>query len=259
MGLILKTGLKWDLLKAGFLSIILISLIVILINLFKPLRNRITSSTLQLGASLGNSGYFGIPVALALLPNSILNISIGYDIGAKFICWTLGPFLINKGNESFSVKSLLKNIINSPASKGLLGVIILQLTPWSDKITSLLWIPSRIIIFLALIIVGIRLALILNSDRPIINPFGPTLRATLIIKLIGMPLLMLIFCKFLALDSLSTRALVLQASSPTAISVLLLAEANNNQPDYAGSLVAWSTLISLLTIPLISQLTLHFP
>ena len=47
-----------------------------------------------------------------------------------------------------------------------------------------------------------------------------------------------------------SNALVLQAATPTAISVLLLAEASGLEQEVAASLVAWSTLSAFLTIPI---------
>ena len=61
---------------------------------------------------------------------------------------------------------------------------------------------------------------------------------------------MLALAKAFNLSTLMCNALVLQAATPTAISVLLLAEVNGKQQQVTAFLVAWSTLIALVTVPI---------
>ena len=63
-------------------------------NSFSAIKNFIPNRTLQLGSAFGNSGYFGIPVSLALLPNHALIYSIGFDLGATLVIWSIGPILL---------------------------------------------------------------------------------------------------------------------------------------------------------------------
>ena len=69
---------------------------------------------------------------------------------------------------------------------------------------------------------------------------------------------MLALAKTFNLSNLMCNALVLQAATPTAISVLLLAEASGQEQQVAASLVARSTLISLVTVPIWFLLLQHF-
>ena len=53
------------------------------------------------------------------------------------------------------------------------------------------------------------------------------------------------------LPPLAQQAMVLQAAAPTAVSVLLLAEASPAAgPAAAAALVFWSTLLALVSVPL---------
>jgi len=61
---------------------------------------------------------------------------------------------------------------------------------------------------------------------------------------------MLALAKSFGLPNLMCNALVLQAATPTAVSVLLLAESSGNQQEVTAFLLAWSTLISLITVPI---------
>ncbi len=252
MGLLLKSGMDWRLFEALAMSLLAIGLLIVVIRTFPKIRSLIGSRSLLLGSVFGNSGHFGIPISLALLPSQALSFSIGYDLGATLLVWSLGPILL--GNSSSELKgraawtNLLSVLTSSPATKGLVGALFVHLTPWSDQITSALWIPSRIVIVLALMVVGIRLgsfgSVNQSTNRTLFSLVGPSL----VIKLMFLPALMLALAKVFGLSTLMSNALVLQAATPTAISVLLLAEASGKEQNVAASLVVWSTLISLATI-----------
>jgi len=79
------------------------------------------------------------------------------------------------------------------------------------------------------------------------------------VKLLLLPLVALLACQGLPLSTAMRQALVLQAAAPTAMSVLLLAEGGQQKGREeipAAQLVLWSTLSSLLSVPLWFQLTL---
>ena len=253
MGLLLKNGLDWLLFQALIMALLLIGILIVIIRASPKLRSHIGNRSLLLGSLFGNSGYFGIPISLALLPTESLNFSIGYDLGATLLVWILGPMLLATGSRKKKRISNWQNFINvltsSPASKGLVGAIVVQLTPWNNQITSFLSIPSGIVIVLALVVVGIRLGAFDQSGTPIDRDFLFSLQPSLLIKLIILPALMLILAKALNLSDLMCNALVLQAATPTAISVLLLAEAHGQEQEIAASLVTSSTLMSLITVP----------
>ena len=254
MGLLLKSGMDWRLFEALAMSLLAIGLLIVVIRTFPKIRSLIGSRSLLLGSVFGNSGHFGIPVSLALLPNQALSFSIGYDLGATLLVWSLGPILM--GNSSSELKgraawtNLLSVLTTSPATKGLVGAFFVQLTPWNDQITSALWIPSRIVIVLALMVVGIRLGSFGSVNQLTNSTLFSLVVPSLLIKLMFLPALMLALAKVFGLSTLMSNALVLQAATPTAISVLLLAEASGKEQHGAASLVVWSTLISLATIPI---------
>ncbi len=253
MGLLIKSGLDWLLFQALVMALFLIGLLIVVIIGIPQIRGRIGNNTLLLGSLFGNSGYFGIPVSLALLPTESLNSSIGYDLGATLLVWSLGPILLATSSQKTKKKANCRIFINaltsSPASKGLFGAMFVQLTPWNTQIASFLTIPSEIVIALALMVVGIRLGALYQADKAIKRDYRLLLQPSMLIKLIILPSLMLILAKALNLSDLMCNALVLQAATPTAISVLLLAEAHGQEQEIAASLVTCSTLISLITVP----------
>jgi predicted permease len=109
----------------------------------------------------------------------------------------------------------------------LLAAALLQLTPWSGTLAGWLWWPSRAVVVLSLVLAS--------------SPLG--------------------------LPPLATAAVVLQAAAPTAVAVLLLAEATPQSTDAAvqtaSSLLLVSTLLALVSVPLwawvLAELGLHGP
>ncbi len=255
MGLLLKTGITFQLIESAALALMTIGLQILIICIIPKLKKDIASKTLKLGSSFGNTGYFGIPISLAFLPNQALSYSLGFDLGATLAIWTLGPFLITNNsqpiNKIFSPSQcLFKLITKSPASKGLIGALLIQLTPWTKEISNTIWIPSKLIIFLALIIVGMELGWLRDFSYSSIKSNILAIKSSLILKLLGLPSLMLCICLLLRVPNIFKSALVLQAAAPTAISVLLIAQSNSHDKNKATQLVTFSTLLSLLTLPL---------
>ncbi len=259
MGLLLQVGLDFRLLKASFLAVLMIGLLILLLRTIPKVKLLISRPTLQLASAFGNTGYLGIPVALALIPNQALPISIGYDLGATLLIWSMGPLFLREGSKSlFSLSSslLIKALLASPAAKGLIGALIMQSTPWGETMARALWGPSQLVIVLALLAVGIRFGSLWPLDPSFVIKHKSLVHITLFIKLIAFPLFVLAICLLFQMPSLSKEAFVMQAATPTAISVLLISEANGKDQDIAAVVVVLSTLTSVMTIPLWS-LALH--
>ncbi|AAQ00246.1 MULTISPECIES: AEC family transporter [Prochlorococcus] len=254
MGLLLKSGMNWQLIEAAAIALLTIGISIFIINISPSLQNLFSNQTFLLGSHFGNTGYFGIPISLALLPTEALSFSIGFDIGATLIIWSLGPLIMahteNRSKKISQWRIFLRSILNSPASKGLLGALVVQCTPWNQQITSFLWMPSKIVIFLALIIVGMRISFLNISKNKSALTQIMLIKNALTIKLLFLPSLMLSICTILKVGTTMRNSLVLQAATPTAISILLISEASAKNQNSARSLVVWSTCFSLISIPL---------
>ena len=253
MGILLKSGLELPLIESAALALVAIGFLMTILNRLPRVNNLIQNRTLQLGSAFGNTGYFGIPVSLALLPDHALIYSIGFDLGATLVIWSLGPILLTDPSKVLSSnrywKNFIKGIFSSPAVKGLIGALIIHSSPWDEQITDLLWIPSRVVIVLALVIVGMRLSWLRKANLSRIKNQITSIKNALIMKLVGLPVIMLIISSVIRLPSVMREALVLQAAAPTAISILLISQAASRDEKEATSLVVFSTIIALISIP----------
>lgn len=248
-GLLLRAGVNWRYGQVALLALVAVAAGLLLV------RGWFRGPHEQLAAVVGNTAYFGIPATLALLPPQAVGYAISYDLAATLFTWCLGPLLL--AGDRLHPRALLQALLASPASRGLLGACVLQLTPWSTVLAAWLWWPARAVVLLSLLLVGMRLAQRTAIQLP------RRLWPVLAVKLLMFPLALLGLCLLLAstplaLPPLAMAAVVLQAAAPTAVSVLLLAEAAPEPPaamvQAAAGLVLISTLLALLSVPLWARL-----
>ena len=132
-GILLKSRLQWPLIQSALIALLAIGLLMTILNSLSFIKDNISNKSLMLGSGFGNTGYFGIPVSLALLPEHALIYSMGFDIGATLVIWIVGPMMFfNNPKRLVQQKywsNLMKAIFSSPAIKGLVGALIIQLSP----------------------------------------------------------------------------------------------------------------------------------
>jgi len=260
MGLLLKEGIDINLIKSAFLAFSIIGFLITLINIIPIFKNRLPNYTLQLAGLIGNTSFLGIPIALALLPSTTINFTIGFDLGTTLFAWIFGPFFLQEKSQNkniLNIQGLLNALINSPASRGIIGVLLAYLFQLNEILGNYLWIPARIVISLAIIIVGTRLGIITNQRGKIFD-LNNEIKFSIFLKLFILPFIVFLICKFLNFDFYQSSAVILQAGTPTAISTILMAEAYDVKQKIASKILFTTTLISIITIPLLKILMSTF-
>ncbi len=253
MGLLLKEGIDINLIKSAFLAFSMIGFLIIQINIFPIFKKRFPNYTLQLAGLIGNTSFLGIPIAMALLPSKTINFTIGFDLGTTLFAWIFGPFFLQEkslANNIPNIKGLLNALINSPASRGIIGVLLAYIFQIDEILGNFLWIPARIVIALAIIIVGTRLGLITNQKGKFFD-LDEEIKFSILLKLFILPFIVFLVSKLLNFDFNQSSAVILQAGTPTAISTILMAEAYRIKQQIASKILFTTTLISIVTIPLI--------
>ena len=253
MGLLLKEGIDINLIKSALLAFILIGLLIILINISSIFKRRLPNYTLQFAGLIGNTSFLGIPIAIALLPSTTINFTIGFDLGTTLFAWIFGPFFLQEKSQNknvLNIQGLLNALINSPASRGIIGVLLAYLFQLNEILGNFLWIPARIVIALAIIIVGTRLGIITNQRGRIFD-LNNEIKFSIFLKLFIFPFIVFLISNFLKFDFYQSSAVILQAATPTAISTILMAEAYNVNQKIASQILFTTTLISIATIPIL--------
>ncbi len=253
MGLLLKEGIDINLIKSAFFAFSLIGFLIVLINIFPIFKNKLPNYTLQLAGLIGNTSFLGIPIAIALLPSTTINFTIGFDLGTTLFAWIFGPFFLKEKSKKKNIPNiggLLHALINSPASRGIIGVLMAYLFQIDKILGNYLWIPARVVIALAIIIVGTRLGIITNQKGGFFD-LNKEIKFSILLKLVLLPFIVFLISKLLNFDFYQSSAVILQAGTPTAISTILMAEAYNVKQKIASKILFTTTLISIVTIPLL--------
>ena len=140
--------------------------------------------------------------------------------------------------------------MNSPASRGIIGVLFAYLFQINEILGNYLWIPARVVIALAIIIVGTRLGIITNQKGRVFD-LNKEIKFSISLKLLILPFIVFLISKFLNFDFYQSSAVILQAGTPTAISTILMAEAYGVKQKVASKILFTTTLFSIATIPLL--------
>jgi hypothetical protein len=247
VGLLLRSGMRSDLVVTALIALLGPSLGLLLIALVPWLARRLDSGPMRLGAVVGNTAYWGVPVALALLPAAAVAHAITFDVVATLFTWNVGPLLMER--RLAGLGPLLRRLVQNPASQGLVVALVLQQTPWSAPLGQWLWWPARLVLWLALTMVGMRLGMMLRLPLTLSWP-RQDLLAAVGAKLVLAPALMLLLATLTRLPETARNAVVLQAAAPSALAVLLLAEARGDDAEPAANLVLASTALALVSVPL---------
>ena len=265
MGLILNAGISLYLIKAATIAFISIGFLIFLINYSPFLKKNFPDYTLQLGGLIGNTSFLGIPIANALieakfLPDDAINLSVGFDLGTTLFAWIFGPFFLQEKARQiklFNIKKFSNAIISSPASKGIIGVLIAYLLGLEEDFGSWLSFPTTVVINLAILVVGTRLGIITNNKNKI-NALNKPFKYSILLKLLIFPSIIFFVCKTLNFGLDQATATVIQSGTPSAISTILMAEAYKYNQGTAAQIVFTTTLISFITIPILTLLVNKF-
>lgn len=205
-----------------------------------------TQGSFLLAAMVGNTGYIGYPVTLAVVGTKYFGWALFYDlIGSTLGAYGLGVLLAARfGKDVKSTWQLAQAILINPAlwSFGL-GLVFRQI-PIPHLAELILQKLGWTIVFLALVLIGMRLRQ-LNSWLSL-----PKASISLGIKMLLVPLILGSVLSLLGITGAPQLVIVLQMAMPPAFATLVIAEAYNLDRDLAVTAVALGSSGLLLTLPI---------
>ncbi|MDB4349924.1 AEC family transporter [Omnitrophica bacterium] len=203
--------------------------------------------------SFQNSGFLAIPIALALFGDEgVLNIII-FNIGFNVLYWTFGVWLFSQSNTSVKHNPFV-NLVNTGTIALALGIV---LGAFCVKLPGFLLDASKTLgaatIPLAMLVVG---AILAGSELKKGIRFNfKEISAVVVCRLVLIPIIFLGLVRYLGGASQLMRSIIiLQACMPSASTSPLLAKRLGGDYDLAASGVFFTTLISIITIPLFMSL-----
>lgn len=206
---------------------------------------------LTVGSVLGNVGFLGMHVISSIFPTEpiVLCYSSINVMTMNLIVFTIGTYLITNDKKYISLKSAILN----PTTIALLISIPLFMAnlKYPSLITQPVELLSKMSTPVCMIILGMRLA---NSSLKDLFSRG-FVYATCLLKLIVFPVLVFFFVKLIPIDDIILKtSLVVLAMTPSGAIIESLAELHDCQQEFAANVVLLTTILCVITIPLMSML-----
>ncbi len=211
--------------------------------------------TFALSAGVQNFGYTAIPVVEQIwVGTGAIAMLFVHNLGVELAIWSVGVMLISGQREI-----PWRRLINGPVVAVVLGLVLVA-TGWEGMRvpagggpaepgvlrTTMRWLGSGAFP-VAIFTTGAVVMDLIGRERP-------TLRASLggiAVRLAILPCVILAAARFLPSPEPLKQVLIVQASMPAAITPILLAKLYGGRPAVAVEIVVATTVVSLLTMPLI--------
>ena len=213
------------------------------------------SAVLAFSAGTGNTGYFGLPVALVVLPSEGVTLYLFAVLGVTLYEFTLGFYLSARGR--FSVRESLLKITRLPLIYAFLAALLVEgigLEVPASVMRGLEVFPSAYTL-LGMMIIGMTLGRV--SPREFDLRF---IGACVGVRYLLWPTLMLaavlVLQASLGLSPELAMALLLIGVVPMAANVVVVAMELGIAPEKGAVAVLMTTLLAPLLIPLYLELTL---
>lgn len=250
------------LLVAGLAFLVHTVMLVLTFGLFfKKASNNTKLRIVNYASVFGNCGFMGLPFLQMLFgstsPEAIMYGAVVVAV-FNFLSWTVGIFFITHEIKFIKIKKAILNppfiallvslplflILKKPIS--LIGEEGTFLRGLFEKLSVSANYLSDLVTPLSMIILGIRLSE-MNFKAVFINAYTYLSSS---MKLIVMPAIAFLLCTALGVSDVIRFAIFFEFCMPTATQTLLFSEQYGGDAHTASSAVLFSTMFSVLTIPL---------
>ena len=228
------------------------ALMLLILSLLGKKKKEFGFRMLSIAAVMGNVGFFGMPVVKAVFPDApeAAVYSCVFNTALNILAWTVGVYTLTGEKRHISLRAAFLN----PSVLAVTAGFILYLFRAKNWLPDLLRDGFRTIgdmsTPLCMVILGIRLAT-MDFRKLFTTPLVWLIAAG---KLLVFPL----FCYALTLpfplDPVFRGGILILAATPCASILLNLAEIHHNGQELAANCALLTTLLSVITIPLLSLL-----
>ncbi|MDG4476645.1 AEC family transporter [Thiovibrio frasassiensis] len=200
---------------------------------------------------LGNTSFFGIPMVQAFFGDTGIPYAVLYDQLGSFVALaTYGTIVLafyGSGGKP-TPTSVLTRVISFPPFIALLLALACRGILFPQPLLTLLNALATTLVPVVMVAIGFQLTLRLTPDT--LKPLG----IGLVIKLAVAPLLALLLCRILGLNTLAAQVAIFEAGMPPMVSAGALAIMAGLSPKLTAALIGLGIIFSFLTLPLLYQL-----
>ena len=208
--------------------------------------------TMRFATVFANAGYMGIPLQYAVLGAEGVFYGSIYVVVFHLLCWTYGVWEIRGGFKG-------EGMVNVRVTPGLVGIALgLPLFLFSVELPSVVAQPVKmtgdLYTPLAMLVLGYHLAG---------AKMGPALArggtyAVLVLRHAVVPaVLIAVLALIPGMNPKVAVAAVIPAAAPVGASVTVFSARYGKDPAYPTALVAISTLLSVVTLPVVVSAAMH--
>lgn len=232
---------------AGFAVLIHVVMIVIATLIYRPEESKRYRINI-FSAVYSNCGFMAIPLLTAVLGDDGVFFGASYLAIFNICYWTHGVCLYTGDRKSLSLKKAFLN-------PGVIGTLLsLALFFLRIELPGIILSPVEYIAGLntplAMIVLGAYLA-----DVNITKTFkNLSIYTVSLMRLIVFPVIAILLAKVMRLDENVATAVLISSACPTATVTTLFAAKFGLDARYASEIVSFTTILSILTIPLVMLL-----
>jgi len=194
---------------------------------------------LYLPLTIGNTGYLGYPVALFAFGIAGLSRAVVFDMMNSLFLFSFGIYMIHHKNE---IREMFRIPLIYSVVFGLLFNLLKISVP--QVILKPIEMIGLITIPLALLILGYKLTEIKITS-------AKTAFLSSLFRLVGGFLIAYLIVKIFSITGLARNIILLQGAMPSAVMSMILCQKYKRDANLVASVILISTLLSIITIPLI--------
>ena len=192
-----------------------------------------------------NCGFMGYPIILAVNPDWMI-YAVAYNVSYTLITWTLGVSLY-RGLKNLSLK---KALLNPNVIAALTGFALFCLNITLPQIPAeLLSMLGGLTTPLTMLLIGTRMVGLRMRDFKDVD-----YHLSAFMRLVVLPVLVFLAMKVIPAAPQVASTLLLLTAMPCATVSAMQAELYDGDAVFASRAIAYSTLLSVLTVPVLSML-----
>ena len=228
------------------------------VKLFSRGAEKETRKVYRFGTVFANAGYMGIPLISMVLGDEAAIYASVYIVGFNFFCWSFGALIYSEDKSFISPRKMFINAATIPTAIGIV-VFVTNLysyipTPVAEFTYEALSMLKDTVAPMSMMIIGMRLA-----DLELKGAFKDKyLYLGLALRLLVFPLGafgLLAVCKLLGFyNEIAFTVILVSAATPVASATCMFAEKFGSNATAASKFVSISTILSLVTMPIIALL-----
>lgn len=255
-----KSEIALNLLYVALLTILTHLLMVLVVSLIirkdKDDKKDKIKRVVKYASVFGNCGYMGLPFLQMLFSNagnyqSEILIYGGAIISVfNVMSWSIGVFMVSGDRKEVSLKKMILNPNIIAIALGLILFLTVKKPVvymiLDGKLANSINLIADMVTPLSMIVIGIKLANV-NFKQLFTNLW---VYYSCFLKLIVMSLISMLVVSFLPVSTIVKYAVFFTMSMPSATSTAMFAIKFNADGEFASIVVLLSTVLSIITIPL---------